>query len=83
MEASSEAAPGSTIDQAADQFRRWILTMFVGLADGIGATKPQTLARQLHALYDGGIIAARMDHDSSVAADTKAAAAILIDASTR
>ena len=83
MEASSEAAPGSTIDHAAEQFRRWILTMFVGLAEGIDATKPQTLARQLHALYDGGIIAARMDHDPSVAADTKAAAAILIDASTR
>ena len=83
MEASSEAAPGSTIDQAAVHFRRWIRAMFAQLAEGIGATDPRTLARQLHTLYDGGIIAARMDQDSSVASDTKAAAAVLIDASAR
>jgi len=79
IEASAEASEGSVIDQAAVEFRSWIREMFVRLAEGAGAADPKRLARQLHALYDGGIITARMDHDPAIAADTRAAAAALVD----
>jgi AcrR family transcriptional regulator len=80
MEASAEAEPGGTIDRAATEFRGWIRNMFVDLATELGVADPDTLGRQLHVLYDGGIIAARMDHDPTVAADSRAAASALIDA---
>jgi len=42
--------------------------------------EPETLARQLHLLYDGSGQSARMDHDSGAAAAARAAAATLLDA---
>jgi AcrR family transcriptional regulator len=82
MNADAEAEPGDVADRAATEFRSWIHTMFLELATGIGVPQPRQLARQLHALYDGGIIAARSEHDSSIAADTRAAAQALIDTYT-
>lgn len=79
INADAEATPGSAIDAAAAAFRADIRAMFVELAVGAGAKDPQRLARQLHTLYDGGIISARMDHDPTVAADTRAVAAALVD----
>jgi len=38
------------------------------------------MARQLHTLYDGASLSARMDHDPRVALDARQAAAVLIDA---
>jgi AcrR family transcriptional regulator len=83
MEASSEAQPGDTIDRAATEFRAWIRSMFVDLAAGLELADPPRVGRQLHVLYDGGIITARMDRDPSVADDSRAAAAVLIDAAPR
>ena len=82
MGASAEAREGSLIDHAAAEFRGWIRAMFVELARGVGAADPERLGRQLHVLYDGGIVTARMDHDEAIAADTRAAAAALIAAAT-
>lgn len=79
MEASAEAEPGGTIERAATEFRSWIRNMFVDLATGLDINDPQRVGRQLHVLYDGGIITARMDHDPTVASDSRAAAAVLID----
>ncbi len=81
--ADAEAEPDGVIDHAATEFRSWIRTMFIELATAVGATHPAQLARQLHTLYDGGIVTARMDHDPSIAADTRAAAQALIDIHTR
>lgn len=77
--ADSEAEPGGVIDHAATEFRAWIRNMFTELAEGVHAENPSQLARQLHALYDGGITAAKMDQDPTIAADTRAAAQALID----
>ena len=82
MGASAEAVPGGTIDRAATEFRTWIRNMFVDLAKGLGVAAPESLGRQLHVLYDGGIITARMDHDPTVADESRAAASLLIDAAT-
>ncbi len=82
MNADAEAQPGDVVDRAAAEFRTWIRTMFLDLATGVSADRPDQLARQLHTLYDGGIVSARMDHDPSIAADARAAAQALMDVHT-
>lgn len=78
--ATAEAADGSLIDQAADAFRADILALFTELSREAGARNPARLARQLHLVYDGAGLAARMDRDPSVARSARAAAAALLDA---
>jgi AcrR family transcriptional regulator len=78
--ASTEAPPGGAIDSAAAEFRGWIRTLLTELAREAGAADPDQLGRQLHALYDGAGLTARMDHDPGVAPATRAAVAVLIDA---
>jgi AcrR family transcriptional regulator len=82
VNASAEALPGSTVEQASDEYRTWIRALFVELATAAGAQEPETLARQLHLLYDGAGISARMDRDPSAAAAAREAATVLVDAAT-
>ena len=80
MAASTEAPVGGRVEQVADDFRGWVRSMFVTLARDAGAKDPATLGRQLHLLYDGAGLAARMDHrDRSIATATRAAAQTLLD----
>ncbi len=79
--ASTEARPGGLIEDAADRFRAWIRAMFTDLAERAGAPDPVGLGRQLHLLYDGAGLAARMDHgDPGIAQPTRDAAQALLDA---
>lgn len=79
--ASTEARPGGLIENAADRFRAWIRAMFTDLAERAGAPDPVGLGRQLHLLYDGAGLAARMDHgDPGIAQPTRDAAQALLDA---
>jgi len=79
--ASTEARPGGLVESAADRFRAWIRAMFTDLAEQAGAPAPVTLGRQLHLLYDGAGLAARMDHgDAGIAQTTRDAAQALLDA---
>ena len=78
MEATAEAPKGGVIDQAAERFRADIRALLTDLARQAGAPNPVLLGRQLHLLYDGGIVAARMDKDPAIAADAKKAAALLL-----
>jgi AcrR family transcriptional regulator len=79
--ATAEAQPGSCVTRAADDYRRWLRTLLIELAEQAGAADPAVLARQLHLIYDGAMLAARMDHDSAAASDAaRAAAAALVDA---
>jgi AcrR family transcriptional regulator len=79
--ASTEARAGSLVESAADQFRAWIRGMFTDLAEQAGAPDPVRLGRQLHLLYDGAGLAARMDHrDPGIAQTTHDAAQALLDA---
>jgi AcrR family transcriptional regulator len=83
--ASTVAPPDGLVEQAANQFRAWIRSMFTDLAEQAGALDPISLGRQLHLVYDGAGLAARMDHrDPGVApAARQAAQALLEAASTR
>jgi AcrR family transcriptional regulator len=79
--ASSEAPSGGLVERAADEFRAWIRAMFTDLAEQAGATDPAGLGRQLHLIYDGAGLAARMDHrDPEVARSARDAAQRLLDA---
>ncbi|WP_329319934.1 TetR/AcrR family transcriptional regulator [Streptomyces sp. NBC_01262] len=78
--ASAEAQPGSSVEEASDTYRAWIRTLFTDLARDAGAPDPEALARQLHLLYDGSGLSARMDRDPSSAEAARTAAAVLIDA---
>lgn len=78
--AITEAPPGGVIDRDAVEFRTWIRTMFTQLANEAGALDPGQLGRQLHVLYDGAGLTARMDHDPDIAAATRATVETLLDA---
>jgi AcrR family transcriptional regulator len=79
--ATAEAPDGSLIDKAADDYRAEMLDLLADLARDAGAASPARLARQLQLVYDGAGVAARMDHDPSVARGARAAAEALLDAS--
>jgi AcrR family transcriptional regulator len=81
--ASAEAPHGGAVENAAALFRDWVRTMFTSLATEAGVVDPDTLARQLHLLYDGAGLSARMDRDPSAATTAKDAAAVLLDAAPR
>jgi AcrR family transcriptional regulator len=81
--ASAEAPDGGLIQHAADDYRAEIRSLLTELAREAGAGDPVALGRQLHLLYDGGGMAARMDRDEHAAAAAKAAAAVLLDAAIR
>lgn len=78
--AAAEARPGDQVEQAADVYRAWVRQLFTDLAEQAGVPHPAALARQLHLLYDGGGLSARMDHDPSAAQASRAAAETLLDA---
>jgi len=80
--AATEAPAGGRVDEAAESYRRDIRALFTELAADAGAPDPALLASQLQLIYDGGWLAARMDHDPAIAAPERAAAAALITAAT-
>jgi AcrR family transcriptional regulator len=80
VSASAEAHPGDQVEQAADAYRAWVRQLFTDLAEQAGVPEPGDLARQLHLIYDGGGLSARMDHDPSASMFSRKAAEILLDA---
>ncbi len=78
--ASAESHPGDLVEQATEAYRRWVRTLLTELAEQAGVPVPQELARQLHLLFDGGGLSARLDHDPAAASAARAAATILLDA---
>jgi AcrR family transcriptional regulator len=83
VSAGAEAAPGGVIENAADDHRAWIRSMFVDLATRAGAADPHRLARQLQLLYDGAGLAARTDRDPTIATCARDAAATLLATAVR
>src|SRR5580692_2330884 len=81
--ASAEAPAGGAVEHAAETYRDWVRTLFTTLAREAGAADPDALARQLHLLYDGAGLSARMDHDPSAATTARSAAAALFDAAAK
>lgn len=78
--ASTEAPPGGLVEQAADDYRAWILGMFRNLAADAGAADPDMLAAQLQVIYDGAGLGVRMDRRPDVAIAARAAVNALLDA---
>jgi AcrR family transcriptional regulator len=83
VRASAETTHGSSVEHAADEYRAWVRAMFTGLAEEAGVADPETLARQLHLLYDGAGLSARMDRDPSASTTARAAATALLDAAPK
>jgi AcrR family transcriptional regulator len=83
MTASAEARHGGPVESANDRFRQWVRTLFTDLAQEAGVADPVELARQLHLLYDGAGVSARMDRDPSAATTARSAAAALFDAAAK
>ncbi len=79
VSASSES-PTELVAEAADDYRRWVRSLLTNLARDCGVTDAESLGRQLHLLYDGASLSARMDRDPSAAVAARQAAAILLDA---
>jgi AcrR family transcriptional regulator len=80
ISASAEAPAGGLIEQAADDYRDDIRGLFTRLAEDAGAPDPASLGHQLHLMYDGAGISARMDRDPSAATAARAAASALLAA---
>ncbi|HEY3611198.1 MAG TPA: TetR/AcrR family transcriptional regulator [Pseudonocardiaceae bacterium] len=78
--ASAEAPRGGLVEQATDTYRGEIRALLAELAAQAGVPDPAALARQLHLVYDGATLSARMDRDPSVAAVSRATAEALLDA---
>ncbi len=77
---ASAESPGEAVSHASDEYRDWVRGLLTGLAADAGAPDPAALGRQLHMIYDGASLSARMDRDPSVALAAREAAGVLLDA---
>ena len=81
ISASAEARSGDASEDVADEYRAWLKSLFIDLAQAAGAKDAKALGRQLSLLYDGAAVAGRMDRDRRGAAKAvRAAALALVDA---
>lgn len=81
VNASVEAARDECVQELTEEYRRFLLELFTGLAGEAGADDAAGLGRQLALLYDGIAVAARVDSDrTGVAAAANSAARRLLDA---
>jgi AcrR family transcriptional regulator len=65
------------------EYRQEVRGLFVELAAEAGIADPEQLADQLRLIYDGGSIAANLDHNPGIASPAWAAARILIEVAPR
>jgi len=77
---ASAESPGEAVSRAAGDYRGWVRGLLTGLAHEAGVPDPERLGRQLHMVYDGASLSARMDHDPSAAVAARATAEVLLDA---
>jgi AcrR family transcriptional regulator len=77
---ASAESPGAAVSRASDEYRGWVRGLLTGLAADAGAPDPELLGRQLHIIYDGASLSARMDRDPSAAVAARAAATVLLNA---
>jgi AcrR family transcriptional regulator len=77
---ASAESPGELVEQATAEYRGWVRALLTDLAREAGVAAPEMLGRQLHMIYDGASLSARMDHDPSASVAARAAAETLLDA---
>ena len=79
--ATAEARPGDASEVVAAQYRAWLWSVFTDLAREAGANDSKQLGRRLLLLYDGAVVAARLDKDRlGAAAATRSAVVALLEA---
>lgn len=78
--AMAEAPAGSTVEQATKAYRDWMRSLLTELAEQAGAPRPADLARELHLLFDGSNLSARLDRDTTASTTARTIAAALLDA---
>src|SRR6195952_451316 len=76
--ANAETRPGSAVEEVTDEYRRWVHSLFEGLARDAGGSDSKGLARQLAVIYDGAGIGAWLDRDPSAEAAARAVASMLV-----
>lgn len=81
--ASAEASSEGEIAEATARYRTEVRGLFAELASEAGIADPERLADQLRLIYDGGSVAANLDHNPEIASSARAAARILIEAAPR
>jgi AcrR family transcriptional regulator len=77
---ASAESPGEAVSRVSDDYRGWVRGLFTTLAREARVPEPEKLARQLHLIYDGASLSARMDRDPSASTAARAAAEALLDA---
>ena len=77
---ASAESPGEAVSRATDDYRGWVRGLLTSLAREAGVPDPEKLGRQLHMIYDGASLSARMDRDPSASVASREAAAALLDA---
>src|SRR5882757_5191186 len=77
--ASAESEAGRAVQQATEEYRIWVRSLFLDLAYAAQAPQPEALAKRLVLLYDGAGISSWMDHDPSVAEASRDVAQGLVD----
>jgi AcrR family transcriptional regulator len=78
--ASAEASDAISVEEVTEDYRLWVRSLFLDLAQQAGASEPEILARKLVLLYDGAGISAWMDHDPEAWKSSRDVAATLVDA---
>jgi AcrR family transcriptional regulator len=80
VSAFAEAPLGGLVAQSSGAYRAGMRALFINLAEQAGAADPLELGRQLQIIFDGGITAAWMDQDPSIASSSRAAVEALLGA---
>ena len=83
INAAAEAMPGTPVHQRTVNHKREVLAWVRELAARAGADDADGLARSLTLLLDGGLASGALDADPQAAAQARAAAALLVDATAR
>ncbi|BCJ36377.1 hypothetical protein Athai_38800 [Actinocatenispora thailandica] len=76
--ASAESPRGGVVERETDRYRAWLRGVFAELAAKAGVADPEAVAHQLHVIYDGTSVSARMDHDAAGASRAARAAAVAL-----
>lgn len=83
INAAAESQPGTPVHDRTVAHKTAVLSWVRDLAEQAGAREPESLARSLTLLLDGGLASGSLDASPDAPAAAKASARALVDAATR
>ncbi len=83
INAAAESQPGTPVHDRTVAHKTAVLSWVRGLAEQAGARDPESLARSLTLLLDGGLASGSLDASPDAPEAAKASARALVDAATR